>query len=190
VEVQSGPDNLIFEKYSNVMNLIFVGLTFGVGMPILFPVTLGCLIEYYLIERILTVFYYRKPDMIDDEVNNTALDMMPWGIVLYVANGYWMFSNKQIFSNEVYPKNSLTDAETTGHSIFKIKPDHAFGFFMFALFISVVVISQWLINLIKRYVYRDTKVAELLSVENLPNYFNCLFKKDIDWWLNEEKYIR
>jgi hypothetical protein len=95
-----------------------------------------------------------------------------------------------MFSNEVYLRKWLSDSEITGHSIWDIKYDHAFGFFMFALFISVVVISQWLINLIKRYVYRDTKVAELLSVENLPNYFNCLFKKDIDWWLNEEKYIR
>lgn len=40
--------------------------------------------------------------MFDAELTNTSLDFLLYSGAAYLAFGYWMVSNKQIFSNEIY----------------------------------------------------------------------------------------
>jgi len=99
VDLYSGPEMLMYFKYSNVMNIAFVTLTHGVAMPILFPIALFGICNNYLTEKILLAYYYRQPPMFDNRMNNRALTLMKYSPVLMLMYGYWYLGNRQIFFN-------------------------------------------------------------------------------------------
>lgn len=59
VDLYSGPEMLMFFKYSNIMNMVFVSMTHGAALPVLFPITLFGIINNYLAERTFLAYYYK-----------------------------------------------------------------------------------------------------------------------------------
>ena len=59
INKMSGSENDIFDRYSFIMMVIFINMFYGVGLPLLFPLTLIALIILYFSERILTCFWYK-----------------------------------------------------------------------------------------------------------------------------------
>lgn len=59
IDVYAGPNYYVHYRYSSILNVIFVTMTFGVGMPILFPCALLFLVSFYLMEKLLLYYYYR-----------------------------------------------------------------------------------------------------------------------------------
>lgn len=114
---------LIHTRYSTLIVNVLVSMSFGVGLPLLFPIVLFNLILQYILDRLLTVYLYRQPPMFDVELTETALNILQWAVVLYLAVGFWMMSNKQVFSNLVIPKEYSKDVLKTGHSISTIQFD-------------------------------------------------------------------
>jgi hypothetical protein len=94
VDTYSGAEILINEKYGNLLCIYFFAFTFGFGLPVLFPLSLICLIMYYIFEKILTVYFYQKPPMFDDKLTKGVLKLMKYAVLLYVTFGYWMLSNR------------------------------------------------------------------------------------------------
>jgi len=58
VDLYSGPEMLYHYRYAYLMISIFTTMVYGVGMPILFPITLFNLCIQYAVDRILTVYLY------------------------------------------------------------------------------------------------------------------------------------
>lgn len=58
VDMVSGCQNTLYDRYSNVIVLLLVNLLYGVGLPMLFPLTLFSLLSLYFVEKWLTVDYY------------------------------------------------------------------------------------------------------------------------------------
>jgi hypothetical protein len=59
IQLYSGPDTLIHIKYSYIMNMIYVCFTYGLALPLLFPITVFGMFNLYIMERIQFAYIYR-----------------------------------------------------------------------------------------------------------------------------------
>jgi len=75
------------------MNLLFVSMFYGFGMPILFILSLISFIMSYLVDKFVVVLYYRKPPMYDDTLTKNAVYFLKWGGLIYLSIGYWHLTN-------------------------------------------------------------------------------------------------
>lgn len=73
IDKMSGPTNDIFDGYSYIMVIIWINMLFGVGLPLLFPLTLISAIVTYGFEKIKTVYWYKKSAMLNDRLNKNAI---------------------------------------------------------------------------------------------------------------------
>ena len=55
-DLYSGPDYIIHFKYSNILNIMYITLMYGLGMPILFPIAAFNFFNQYLCERIIVAY--------------------------------------------------------------------------------------------------------------------------------------
>ena len=56
-------------RYSALLYIVYAALIHGIAMPLLFPIALIGLIIIYMSEKMLFVWYYRKPPMYDAKLN-------------------------------------------------------------------------------------------------------------------------
>lgn len=117
INAYSGPQYLMHFKYSALLNIIFVTMTYGYGMPILFPIAAVGILVLYFVEKTMLYYAYRLPPMYDERLSQSVLNMLGYAPLIFLGFGYWMASNKQMLSNEhVYPKDRMTAPETTHHT--------------------------------------------------------------------------
>ena len=99
VDLYSGPEYMIHFKYSGIMNVTFVTMMYGMGMPVLFLIAGFNYFVLMSLERILVAYFYQLPPTLDDKLTKNAIGILKFGPLLYLFVGYWMLSNKQIFHN-------------------------------------------------------------------------------------------
>jgi len=127
VDLYSGPEMLMYFKYSNVMNITLVTLTHGVAMPMLFPIGLFAICNNYVTEKLLLAYYYRQPPMLDNRMNNRALTLLKYSPVLMLMYGFWYLGNRQIFFNEFTSvTENFGEVKDAKHRVFDFSkgPDH------------------------------------------------------------------
>jgi len=61
-----GPDYVIHFKYSQILNVTFVTMLYGLGMPILFPIAAVSYFVFWLVERYKVAYHYPMPPALDD----------------------------------------------------------------------------------------------------------------------------
>lgn len=93
VEVYSGPVYFIHYKYSSILNITFVTLMYGFGLPILYPIAVLAIGVLYVVEKAMIYYSYRQPPLYDEKLNNSTLAILTWAPLLALSFGYWMFSN-------------------------------------------------------------------------------------------------
>lgn len=54
----SGPAYLMHYKYSSLLTIIFVTMTFGFGIPILFPIAAIAILILYIVEKSMLYYAY------------------------------------------------------------------------------------------------------------------------------------
>lgn len=89
INLYAGPEVELHFRYSNIMNQIFVCFTYGLTIPLLFPITLLSLINHYVIEKYNFAFNYRKPPMLANKLNAGALNIMKVAPIFMLSFGYW-----------------------------------------------------------------------------------------------------
>lgn len=87
-------------RYANVLNQVFVAFTYGLALPMLFPICLIGLVNMYITERLQIVYFYREPPMIDNQLNDRAVEILMFAPLIMLSFGYWMLGNRQMFYNE------------------------------------------------------------------------------------------
>jgi hypothetical protein len=117
LEIYSGPVYYIHYKYSFMINIVFISLMFGPGIPVLFPIALLSLSVFYVIERLLVAYSYRSPPLFDQSLNREVIEMLMLAPILFCAFGFWMYSNNQIFDKEVYFLETYSQDMITNHTI-------------------------------------------------------------------------
>jgi hypothetical protein len=94
IDLYSGPEYMIHFKYSGILNVSFVTMMYGMGMPILFVIAAFTYFNLMTIERLAVAYFYQLPPTFDDKLTKNALGILKWGAVLHLFFGYWMISNK------------------------------------------------------------------------------------------------
>ena len=75
------------------MNIVFLSMMYGFGMPIIPCLALVALCISYVVEKIAIFWHVKKPPMFDDELSQNALRYMKWAAALYPSIGFYMLSN-------------------------------------------------------------------------------------------------
>jgi len=186
VDTYGGPEYLIYWKYSRIINLAWVTFMFGPGIPILYPTFLLALIIQYCVERLCMAYYYKQPPMYDDTLNKNSVNLLYYAFALQMFVGYWMYSNKQIFTNEVKEVTKSNSSIPSNHSIWDpIQLNQAFPF----LAVGVIFIASKIIHVIIIMI-ADYREKHNFTYENLKKYTMSLKQYDKVWLKSEEKYIR
>lgn len=198
VDLYCGPEMFMFWKYSNVLNLTFVTLTHGIALPTLFPITLFGIVNNFFTERILLAYYYRQPPLLDNKLDNRAIETLKYSPILMLSMGYWYLGNRQMFFNEYSLVEEANDeVQDSGHHVFDL-PLHTLPL-LFA--IPIVLFHEPLINFVTRNFQKfgwlsdfknlrkfDNK--ELIVNENLGQFWQCLSGIDQKRWFTQEQYFR
>jgi len=167
------------------------------GIPLLFPVAVFEILVLYIVEKLMIYYSYRQPPMYDEKLNNRVLSTLTYAPILFLSFGYWMMSNKQLFSNDnVVWFVQSSDVKQSGHiwtSVFKKEGYHhqpgvplLIGFWV--LFILIVFRNsffRWFVR-----VFPSARVGEIEIDEDLDNYFKTLDDEDRKWSLKEEENCR
>lgn len=78
---------------------MYVAFTYGLFMPIMFPIALIGIFNMYCVERMSLAYYYRQPPMFDEKLNQRAIDLLQGAPILMFMVSYWALGNRQIFFN-------------------------------------------------------------------------------------------
>lgn len=81
-------------KYSSILTTIFVTFMYGYPLPILFPIAAFTFFNFYITEKVLVAYYFKKPPMYDEKLNKVVLELMRWAPVYFIFFGYWAMGNK------------------------------------------------------------------------------------------------
>lgn len=66
MDLYSGDYMELHYKYAHMMAIIYITFTHGLGLPILFPITFVSLFNQYTTEKLLLIYYYKQPPMMDN----------------------------------------------------------------------------------------------------------------------------
>lgn len=190
-----------------MMNIVFVTMMYGVGLPILFPTACLCLIANYMLDVFLIFYYYRKPPDYDTKLHVEQVAKMEKAVLLFFAMGAWMISNNQLLPYEGMPLEPSERASTEFQShhlwtqyvygtldekFFYLGP--AIPLYLFFVFSLLVIIFGNILEFLKQrfWVFRDN--FTFFEFEDLEEGFDCYFdsinRKEIGWTHIEEELCR
>ena len=196
VEIYSGPVYFIHYKYSSILNITFVTLMYGIGLPVLFPVAAIAILVLFIVERCMIYYSYRQPPLYDEKLSNSTLNILCYAPLLMLAFGFWMISNHQLMDNDLSPISFSSDNMNTGHrwtSAFLgegYKGPHMPLLIMFWALLLVVIFRGTIYNCLYYITPKFLRLRELELDEDIENYYRCLDDHDRNWSVKEEEYAR
>ena len=90
----SGGDYIIHFKYSGMLNIAFITLMYGMGMPILFPIAALNYWNQYVAERIVVAYHMKAPAALDDKLTVNCINILRFAPMIFLVNGAWMLGNE------------------------------------------------------------------------------------------------
>jgi len=90
---------------------------YGVALPIMFPIGAFTFFNYYIVDKFLVAYYFRRPPIYDDKLQRMSLGFMKYAPVLMFFFGWWTIGNMQIFDNEVKSLTNTGVNLTTEHTV-------------------------------------------------------------------------
>jgi hypothetical protein len=108
-DLYSGVDYVIHFKYSGVLNIVYITMMYGMGMPILFVLAAFNFFNQWVCERIIVAYQMKLPPALDDKLTINCINMLKIAPIMLLFNGYWMISNRQIYENKWYYIGKTTD---------------------------------------------------------------------------------
>jgi len=90
----AGGDYVIHFKYSGMLNIAYITMMYGMGMPMLFP--LACLNYWnqYCAERLVVAYHMKAPAALDDKLTVNCIRKLRFAPMLFLLNGAWMLGNQ------------------------------------------------------------------------------------------------
>ena len=103
IELYSGPDYVGCKhvKYSQLLNVTYVTMMYGLGLPALFPIALLSYFIFWMTERYQVAYCFQLPPAMDDKMTVNAMRLFSYTPIMFLFNGYWMLSNRQMFENVI-----------------------------------------------------------------------------------------
>ena len=139
-ELYFGPDYIIHFKCSGVINVVWVTMFYGFGLPLLFPIAALNFFNQYICERITAAYQVRVPPALDDKLINFVLGKLKWAPLIFLMNGYWMLSNQEIFLNKWEYIDLKTEHMKSQHFVeFSVNWALAIEIMLFAAFVIICI---------------------------------------------------
>ena len=89
-----GKEYLIHFKYSEMLNITFVTMMYGLGIPLMFPIAALGLFMTHICEKIFLAYIAIQPPAMDDALTVNCLGMVKYAPLFLLANGWWMVGNR------------------------------------------------------------------------------------------------
>ena len=117
IELYSGPDYISCKhvKYSQLLNVTYVTMMYGLGLPMLFPIALLSYFIFWATERYQLAYCFQMPPAMDDKMTVNAMKLLSYTPILFLFNGYWMLSNRQMFENVINQIDYSTEEMSSSH---------------------------------------------------------------------------
>ena len=94
VETYAGPEFDLYYRYPQLINTVWVIFTYGVALPILYPVGLVCMVNTYISERIQLAYYFRQPPLYDNRLTLATVKSLQIAPIIMTCMGYWFLGNR------------------------------------------------------------------------------------------------
>ncbi len=179
------------------MNITFVTMTYGLGMPVLFPIASAAYLTLYSMEKLMLHYCYREPPMYDERLNKNALSILTWAPLLFLSFGYWMLSSKQLLSNNPTELIYSNLDRTSGHYVSEVFTGATYSTENVALpllvtfwILLVVIFFRGIIYSALCFVLPFLAIGNFEIDEDLDNYFNTIDDNDRNWSIKEEENAR
>lgn len=118
VNLYAGPEISIHFRYSAILNQIWVAMTHGLAIPVLFPICLLGIFNMYMVEKLLFARFYKQPPLFDNKLNERALDIVKMSPLVFLSTSYWLLGNRQMYFNEVSDVSFGNEIMDPDHSLF------------------------------------------------------------------------
>jgi len=90
---------------------------YGIGMPIMFPMAALIISNQRLAERVQVAYNMGQPPAMDNALSKSVLNILKFGPVIMLFNGFWLVDNRQFFDNVWVFKDKATDQMKSGHFV-------------------------------------------------------------------------
>lgn len=173
-DLYSGADYVIHFKCSGVINIVWITMMYGVGLPILFPVAAFNFFNQYVCERITVSQQVKLPPALDDQLTNNAISKIAWAPLLFLCNGYWMLSNPEIFENKWDYIQESVDSMKSQHFLLPLRVNWASPIEFLAFCAIFIILAQKILgSALSKFGYGMQR-KEIEVDEDLPNFFECV----------------
>ena len=188
-DLYSGIDYTLHFKYSGVLNIVYITMMYGLGMPILFPLAAFNFFNQFVCERMLAAWVVKLPAALDDKLTNNALNMLKWAPIMFLFNGYWMVSNRQIFSNSWEYILETTHTMKSNHKL-EFGIDWAAPILLMALAsLALVLIQKIFADYLMAWGFSMSR-EEINVDEDLPNFFKSVKLSHADELIEENNNMK
>ena len=127
----------------------------------------------------------------DDRMAKNAMQLLSYCPLIFLVNGYWMLSNRQMFENIVNKVTYTTEEMSSDHKIsdsFQMTQATPLLVFAFAV-MCVTFMRAFCYDKMKEWGFAIS--SNVIEVdENLPNFFKAVKLADSEWFVKESRYCR
>ena len=97
--------------------MICMTFMYGLMMPILFPMCFFGLINFFMTDTLLVIYFYRKPPSYNEKMDVVAGYIVKLSPIFMFVLGYWAFGNTQKFSNKPAKLSFVNKPPNPNHNI-------------------------------------------------------------------------
>lgn len=185
VNLYGGPAHQMAPKYAALMNTVCVTFMYGVALPELWLIAALTFFLYYVFDKFLITYYYKRPPMYDDKLNKWSLELMEIAPLFLCFFGYWCMGNMQIFNTRISPIINISVPYEVDHNMWP-GGNQALPLFI----LGVAILIGWLfgedfLKLLKACKAHHEE-TEIVVNEDLGTFFECCSPGDRKAWLAQE----
>lgn len=85
---------MIHFKYSDALNITFLTMMYGLGIPVIYPIAAFTLFSQWVCENISLAYNVQLPAAMGNVLSNRVIEMIKFSPIFLLFNGYWMLSNQ------------------------------------------------------------------------------------------------
>ena len=190
-----GPEFDIEYQYAQIWILLSVAFIFGPAIPILFLLGFIGLLILDVTLRLRIAYSVRRFPIYDQKMNKSMIVAMRYLPVFFYIICAWLYSNQQLFQNNVIPNKSYYRIfSQSGHNLKQFFTQLTPGT-IFAILLAFML-AAWLISVVFRALRNCCKCRyghskywdfnKMVTTKSLCSFEQTLTNRQREQWLREE----
>jgi len=94
-----GPRFDVTLRYAQLLNFIFLSMTFSAGLPLLLILALVNFVLSYVFDRFLLLRFYARPPQRNERLQRKVNSILPYAVFVHLGFAAWMFGSENIFGD-------------------------------------------------------------------------------------------